>query len=620
MKFIYREQVPSVFEYKRTETNFHWIIKHFLHHEDEVLYFVEKKVLRAVVSVGDVFRFLEEKTLRKIINTQFTSVLADKLEEAETFFSEQSTIHELPVIDSDGYFVGVVKSGNRNPAWLWERFRYRIKESWFNRTFYYEKLSEKFMNHFKGKVFLIDLPDDKKAFGRLRTSQEKEVFKRKQMISPLEQLQRMGEQEERDYWGPAYEENISKCFVKEFSHINVQERNGCKYYLNGELSHYITFDKGKRTVINKNGATRKIYLTGPCTIFGAYVTDTQTIEFYLQSLLEDHGNSYKVVNLGSLGRQCEFEYLLTECFGDEDLIVVATSDRELTGILSKYSNAYSLGDYSDIFDAVSDPMSCILDTFRHVNYKISQLFAQRIYDSIKEYLLPENTKLTNEVQKPVQDYFISWGIFTYYKEFALDYNLNDLGGRVGAIVMNCNPFTKGHQYLIEYAAAKVDTLIIFVVEEDASAFSFHDRMEMVRRGTAHIGNLKVVPSGRYNISKSTFAQYFEKEKKVQQLDSMEYDLRIFCEVIADCMGISCRFAGEEPTDLVTRKYNETMKYILPQYGMEFIEIPRLKLKDAEYISASKVRCFLKQEDWKSASAFLPDTTISYLKNMTTTGK
>ena len=56
---------------------------------------------------------------------------------------------------------------------------------------------------------------------------------------------------------------------------------------------------------------------------------------------------------------------------------------------------------------------------------------------------------------------------------------------VGAIVMNCNPFTLGHLYLIEYAAKEVDQLFIFVVEEDASFFSFDDRIMLVREGTKH---------------------------------------------------------------------------------------------------------------------------------------
>ncbi len=50
----------------------------------------------------------------------------------------------------------------------------------------------------------------------------------------------------------------------------------------------------------------------------------------------------------------------------------------------------------------------------------------------------------------------------------------------GAIVMNANPFTLGHLYLAEYAAARCHILHVFVVEEDRSIFPFPIRLELVR--------------------------------------------------------------------------------------------------------------------------------------------
>ncbi|AUO53541.1 [Citrate (pro-3S)-lyase] ligase [Salmonella enterica] len=44
------------------------------------------------------------------------------------------------------------------------------------------------------------------------------------------------------------------------------------------------------------------------------------------------------------------------------------------------------------------------------------------------------------------------------------------GKTIGAIVMNANPFTLGHRYLVEQAAAACDWLHLFVVKEDASFF------------------------------------------------------------------------------------------------------------------------------------------------------
>src|SRR6185369_1032961 len=44
----------------------------------------------------------------------------------------------------------------------------------------------------------------------------------------------------------------------------------------------------------------------------------------------------------------------------------------------------------------------------------------------------------------------------------------------GAVVVNCNPFTYGHRYLIESAAREVDHLYVFVVKEERSIFPFAD--------------------------------------------------------------------------------------------------------------------------------------------------
>ncbi|MBQ9442198.1 MAG: [Selenomonadaceae bacterium] len=77
--------------------------------------------------------------------------------------------------------------------------------------------------------------------------------------------------------------------------------------------------------------------------------------------------------------------------------------------------------------------------------------------------------------------------------------------------MNCNPFTLGHEYLIEYASKKVKKLYIFVVEEDKSEFKFADRFELVKRGVKKFSNVEVLPSGKFIISQQTFSGYFNKE-------------------------------------------------------------------------------------------------------------
>jgi cytidyltransferase-like protein len=616
MEIQYCKDMTSIYEYKKNCPDLYWFLKHFLYKDDEVLYFVGNGELKAVVSIGDLFRCLEGKK-KVILNTNFTWVREKENEKAFAFFLEHSTVHELPIVDDSGRFVGVIKSGEYNSTKTWNRFRLYAKGLYYSEEAFYMKTAKKFMEHFKGIVLLADLPNDDLVVKHLKSDKEKEDYIKKGEINPLMQLGEMTDQEERTYWGDTiYEQGISKKFVEEFAEMKITDKNGIKYYENSNVSHYITFENGKRKVPNKNeNAKRKIYLVGPCTIFGAYVADNQTIEYYLQQFINDSTYEWQVVNFGALSLGYEFQYLLTESIANADIVLIAFPNRRWTlSFLERYQSVHYIGDFSDIFDNIHNPISCILDSFRHINYRASEKIAERIYASVKPYLGQESSiKERDYFKSPIQNYFIAWDIYVYYKDFALQYNLGDLEGTVGAIVMNCNPFTKGHRYLAEYAAAKTDTLIVFVVEEDASAFSFADRIEMVKKGTQDIDNIIVVPSGKYSISKSTFAQYFEKDKTINQIDSMEYDVRIFGEVIAECMNISCRFVGEEPTDLVTRQYNQTMKEILPQYGIQLEEIPRLK-RDVEYISASKAREYITIGNWEKAEDILPETTINHLKN------
>ena len=55
-----------------------------------------------------------------------------------------------------------------------------------------------------------------------------------------------------------------------------------------------------------------------------------------------------------------------------------------------------------------------------------------------------------------------------------------------------------------------------------------------------------------------------------------------------------------------------MKRILPQYGIELVEIPRKKVGN-DVISATTVRRAMKKNDWESISALVPDTTMDIIR-------
>ncbi len=167
-------------------------------------------------------------------------------------------------------------------------------------------------------------------------------------------------------------------------------------------------------------------------------------------------------------------------------------------------------------------------------------------------------------------------------------------GVTGAIVMNANPFTAGHRYLIEKALERVDLLHVFVVSEDRSYFSFAERWRRVIEGTRDLDRVRVHETKEYMISSVTFPTYFIKEKaRVEDVRCM-LDLAVFAEVFAKEMGITVRYVGTEPLDAVTNRYNELMKDYLPGKGIEVVEVPRLVI-DGEIVSATKIRERLKRE-------------------------
>lgn len=185
-------------------------------------------------------------------------------------------------------------------------------------------------------------------------------------------------------------------------------------------------------------------------------------------------------------------------------------------------------------------------------------------------------------------------------------------GVSAAIVMNANPFTLGHQFLAEEAASACDTLHLFVVSEDASLVPATVRKRLVAEGVAHLNNVVLHDCGPYIISSATFPSYFLKDRETVIESQAQLDLTVFAR-IAENLGVSIRFVGEEPTSQVTGIYNRIMQESLPSYGIRCVIIPR-KQADGKPISASTVRMCLKNEDWETLKSLVPLTTLAYFES------
>ena len=182
-----------------------------------------------------------------------------------------------------------------------------------------------------------------------------------------------------------------------------------------------------------------------------------------------------------------------------------------------------------------------------------------------------------------------------------------------AIVMNANPFTLGHQYLVETAASQSSHLYVFVVSEDRSFFNTNDRMEMVKRGVSHLPNVTVLPTRDYMVSSATFPSYFLKEKADLEVAKVQatLDATLFLENIVPTLQLTKRFVGQEPLSPVTSVYNDALRAAFGK-DLELVIIDRLSAGD-EVVSATRVRAAIQDNNVDELKQLVPATTYHYLE-------
>ena len=203
----------------------------------------------------------------------------------------------------------------------------------------------------------------------------------------------------------------------------------------------------------------------------------------------------------------------------------------------------------------------------------------------------------------------------------------------GVIIMNANPFTLGHKYLVERAESR--NLVIIPVKEDASRFSYAERLAMIRSGAGDWAD--VVEGSDYQISAATFPTYFLKNLSDAAETQMRLDIDLFGRHIAPALGARVRYVGSEPADPLTARYNALLKELLPKYGIQLVEIQRLAVdSDCQAdsstppsaplrmtrgttfelvkgpVTATAVRALLDEGRFKAASALTPESTWPYL--------
>lgn len=249
---------------------------------------------------------------------------------------------------------------------------------------------------------------------------------------------------------------------------------------------------------------------------------------------------------------------------------------------------------------------------------IDKLFQEGVYHSFI-FTKPENIqifsslnyKLLHEVKKVALLENGIYNINSYLDKLIRNYNIDN--SKKAAIVMNCNPFTLGHKYLIEKAASENESVIVFMVEEDRSLFPFNIRYELVKKGTEHLKNVTVIPGGEYIISSATFPSYFLREENDRLTAYTELDAGIFGKYFCRRLNIERRYVGTEPYDRVTNSYNEALINTLKNYEVEVILTPRKSLGGSA-ISASRVRQLIKEDKFTELKNILPEVTLEFLSS------
>lgn len=397
-----------------------------------------------------------------------------------------------------------------------------------------------------------------------------------------------------------YEQGEAQKEIAYYSNVFQYKRNISRQYFNAKDGKRITCYQPKEYI-------GTIYLLGVCFIVGPYVEDQYTVASYLQKKLLERGYPYRVENYGSMlhedgGIDTRLEEIGS--FQPNDIIIYHSIRIVEAGI--------KCDTVEKIFEKNNISSAWVVDGYSHCNHKVYNIVADNLLTTIEPYLSDElksnnyGKALQINFHKVMEDYIQRK--YLYQFPSFLSYNT------VGAIIMRCNIFHKGHQYLIKRAKEKVEFLIVFVINDKDNIFSLEERIKMIEEGTRDINHIMIIPSGDFICSKLNFPEYYMQEHFIPtslELNA-EYDINMFADYIARPLHVTHRFVGALQTGKAKKIYNEAAKRILPQKGISFVEIPKMKINE-KIVSTQEIQDYLENEQYEQAFSLLPATTIQYLK-------
>lgn len=290
--------------------------------------------------------------------------------------------------------------------------------------------------------------------------------------------------------------------------LSVLNLNDNTIFLQDNDNPLLNIKNGKRkTADQPEHYKNKIHIVGLSHHVGIGAPFDKTIASYLQKMFNENNLPYRVENESQY-----FWSVFQHIFYNLNNLDLNAGDIIFMWVANLRPKNIPFFDVSRAFDPPYDYRE-LFSFSQHSNELGYKIIAENFFELLVKNDFFQNTEFKYpEPPPPPHRYGIP-------KEFSYG-NLNSSANKdleeykqklrerrlkIGATVMNCNPFTLGRKHLIEYAAAKVAKLYVFVVEEDKSEFKFADRLKLVQHGVKNLSNVEVIPSGQFIISQKTFS-------------------------------------------------------------------------------------------------------------------
>ncbi len=187
------------------------------------------------------------------------------------------------------------------------------------------------------------------------------------------------------------------------------------------------------------------------------------------------------------------------------------------------------------------------------------------------------------------------------------------------IVMNANPLTVGHRYLVELASRRSSGLLVLVIqgspesggkgnhENTGIKFPFQVRLEMARTCLSEIPGVVVLPSGPYIISRDDYPKHFLSDEMGPASAHAVLDSMVFCHVL-NSLGIDKAFAGDEPRDELSEIHLNALRIECRDRGIALKVAERKRLGE-RYISSALARQAMADKDMEMLRAIVPKSVI-----------